>query len=249
VEEDDLVDIRLKQGINTYLYAETGKTVHMLYACFEKEYRSLGAFADNELNKLEVCRLALDIGLNIPRTSVSGNKNSFRSFRARAGSCMAKASDRAGFRIGDDFGIGSTNKVLEEEHLASIPVDFGLTLFQQYIRKRYDIRSFFLNGSFYSAAILSQSNAQTKSDFRNYDLERPNRIVPYNLPEDIRNKLSMLMQRLGLKTGSLDLLKDDAGSIYFLEVNPVGQYGFISERCNFHLDKRIAEYLCHEPNC
>jgi ATP-GRASP peptide maturase of grasp-with-spasm system len=248
VKEDDATDKKLKQGINNYLQCEARKTVEMLYTCFEKEYRSLGAFADNELNKLEVCRLALKLGLNIPGTLVCGNKNSFLSFRARVGSCMAKASDRAGFRIGDEFGIGSTNKLLKEEYLTSIPQNFGLTLFQQYIRKRYDIRSFFLDGSFYSVAILSQSNEQTRADFRNYDPERPNRIVPYTLPDDVSIKLLKLMRKLGLKTGSLDLLKDDEGTIYFLEVNPVGQYGFISERCNYHLDKRIADYLCHEPN-
>jgi hypothetical protein len=29
----------------------------------------------------------------------------------------------------------------------------------------------------------------------------------------------------------------------FLEVNPTGQYGMVSDPCNYYLDKKIAEYL------
>ena len=31
----------------------------------------------------------------------------------------------------------------------------------------------------------------------------------------------------------------------FLEINPVGQYGMVSEPCNYFLDKKIAHYLIY----
>ena len=51
------------------------------------------------------------------------------------------------------------------------------------------------------------------------------------------------MEDLKLETGSLDLIKTPDGRIVFLEVNPVGQFGMISKPCNYHLERKVAEFL------
>ena len=92
-------------------------------------------------------------------------------------------------------------------------------------------------------AIFSQNDKQTKIDFRNYNDDRPNRYVPYLLPVSIEKKITKLMQKLNLTTGSVDLIKDIKGNYVFLEINPVGQFGMVSGPCNYYLEKRIAEFL------
>ena len=57
--------------------------------------------------------------------------------------------------------------------------------------------------------------------------------------------MAKLMKDLELNTGSIDFIKTKQGRFVFLEVNPVGQYGMTSYPCNYHLDKKIAEYLIH----
>jgi glutathione synthase/RimK-type ligase-like ATP-grasp enzyme len=93
-------------------------------------------------------------------------------------------------------------------------------------------------------AIFSQSNEKTKIDFRNYDLQKPNRTVPYNLPKEIILKLKKLTKALALRTGSIDLIKAKDGQYYFLEVNPVGQFGMVSRPCNYNIEMKIAKFLC-----
>lgn len=73
-------------------------------------------------------------------------------------------------------------------------------------------------------AILSQNNPKTQIDFRNYDVDLPNRVVPFRLPDSLTQKLIKLMQRINLNTGSVDGLYS-SGDYYFLEINPVGQFG------------------------
>jgi hypothetical protein len=92
-------------------------------------------------------------------------------------------------------------------------------------------------------AIFSQGDRQTEVDFRRYNRTRPNRAVPYRLPGDIVGKLRTLMGSLGMDTGSQDLIRTPDGRHVFLEVNPAGQFGMVSHRCNYHLEKRMAEYL------
>lgn len=120
--------------------------------------------------------------------------------------------------------------------------DFFISFFQEKIEKDFEIRSFYLNGQVWSMAIFSQNDEQTKTDFRKYNLEKPNRNVSYNLPKNLEQKIQMLMQSLDLNCGSLDFMK--SGNIYyFLEVNPIGQFGNVSSDCNYFLEREIAKYL------
>ena len=96
---------------------------------------------------------------------------------------------------------------------------------------------------FTSVAIFSQADDQTKVDYRKYNLKTPNRVIPYQLPAEIEHKLALLNERLGLNTGSIDLIVDREGQFYFLEVNPTGQFQDLSESCNLSIDRRIAERL------
>ena len=51
------------------------------------------------------------------------------------------------------------------------------------------------------------------------------------------------MKKVGLNTGSIDLIQSTDGQIYFLEINPAGQIGMTSKPCNYYLEKKIALYL------
>lgn len=236
---DEDIDYRLKKGINEYLSRENAKVGELLNYHL-RSIPHLGSVFDNAVNKFINSLLAGQLGLLTPKSLITGSKSAFLSFNQYAGSCIVKSMDRAGFTIENEIGLGNTTVLISPDMIPMMPERFNLTLFQEFIDKLYDIRAFFLNDRFYTACILSQSNEQTRVDFRNYDDVKPNRIVPFQLPEDIEHNLSKLMEILKMKTGSIDLLKDKKGSYYFLEVNPIGQYGFISERCNFHLDKQIA---------
>jgi glutathione synthase/RimK-type ligase-like ATP-grasp enzyme len=117
---------------------------------------------------------------------------------------------------------------------------FSNSLVQKEVKKKFEIRSFFFNRTFYSSAIFSQENTKTTLDFRNYDYENPNRVVPYKLPEEIENKLLQLADRFSLKSGSYDLAYDDQGDYVLFEVNPVGQFEQVTSPCNYKIHQLIA---------
>lgn len=119
---------------------------------------------------------------------------------------------------------------------------FFISFFQEKIEKDFEIRSFYLNGKFFSTAIISQSDERTKLDFRKYNLEKPNRNVRYQLPKDIEEKTDQLMKSLDINCGSIDFIKSGE-KYYFLEVNTVGQFLGVTTRCNYAAVKAIAEYL------
>lgn len=193
---------------------------------------------DNYLVKLDALFWAQSFGLKIPSTLVTQNKNDLNVFEGS--DLITKAIGDIMFETKDkNFGM-MTSKV--EKNTIDNDVFFP-TLFQNLIEKKFEIRSFYFNRTFYSTAIFSQSSDKTKLDFRNYDREKPNRVVTYKLPREIELKLISLMDKLDLKSGSIDLAYTNNGDYVFFEVNPVGQFEQVSLPCNYNLFKEIALFL------
>ncbi len=130
---------------------------------------------------------------------------------------------------------------------------FFPSLFQEKIEKKYEIRSFYLDGDFYSIAVFSQQNENTKVDYRNIfgdkdvDISIHNSCA-YTIPKSLEEKLKKLMNKFKLKSGSIDLIKGVDEKYYFLEVNTVGQFGNVSDIGKYNLEKKIAEKLIYYDN-
>ncbi len=194
-------------------------------------------------NKIINLNIASKIGLNIPKYIITNRKAELKIFFDKQKRIVVKD-------LNANFYYSENNKMymnfvseISKNDFKKLPQKFGISFFQEYILKKFEIRVFYLQGKFYSMAIFSQNNIKTQTDFRNYDHLNPNRVVPYNLPLEICSKLLRLMKILKLETGSIDLIKDDQNRYFFLEVNPVGQFGMISYPCNYQLESIIARKL------
>ena len=126
-----------------------------------------------------------------------------------------------------------------------MPTHFLPSIFQKYVEKKYEIRTFFLNGIFYSMSIFSQMDTTTQVDFRERTV-LPLRKAPYKLPAEYEEKLSKLMNKYSLKSCSIDTIVTPDHEFYFLEINPIGQFQWLSKNCNYQIEKKIAQYLKQE---
>ncbi|MBO9729714.1 MAG: grasp-with-spasm system ATP-grasp peptide maturase [Chitinophaga sp.] len=199
---------------------------------------------EDNLNKLHVSMLAGKHGLQIPFTEVVTTKSAVVALLEKYTALIVKPLSECIF-VEDESRtkFKMLTKVISASNLKLMPDQFFPSMVQEKIEKKYEVRAFYLDGNFYSMAIFSQNNKKTKDDFRNYDEQRPNRTVPYQLPADVEDKLRKVMQELHFGTGSIDLMVDRHGSYYFLEVNPAGQFGMVSFPCNYHLEKKMAQLL------
>ena len=210
-----------------------------------KHMRHLGCIYDNRINKNGVLLSAWKNGLNIPKTLITNNKKDLLEFRSKFRKSIITKGIKENFsELRDGSNYNHYTQIIDEKDLQSMPESFGYSLFQVYEEKKFELRIFYLDGRFYSMAIFSQSNERTKVDFRNYDKVKPNRTVPFSLPNEIEERLSSLMAELNLKSGSIDMIINKENEYIFLEVNPVGQFGQVSRPCNYYLEREIAKYLC-----
>lgn len=210
----------------------------------------LGSASGSSPNKLIVLELARELGLRTPPFRVTNRLENAQALLRSGASYVTKAMSD-GLYLFDvqesKAGYFTYTERLEPSCLEGLEERIGPSFFQQCVDKAFELRVFFLDRVFRSVGIFSQSDEQTQVDYRKYNLARPNRVIPFQLPREIQDKLSRLADRLGLNTGSIDLIVDKSGEYYFLEVNPVGQFGPLSEACNLSIERLIAErLLAHE---
>lgn len=221
-----------------------GKTLeHFLYY-----YLSKGSAINHpekyNYNKLIALREAQKVGLKIPQTLLSVCPDDIRRFLNKQGSCISKSiQDLMGIRTNNDYAF--TGKTVRVEKNEICPKGHWYSLFQKEIKKKYELRIFYFMGKIFTMAIFSQMDKESELDFRNVDVNgnHPNRMVPFTLPNKVARKIHKLMNNLKLESGSIDIIVDNNNDYFFLEVNPVGQFNFVSELCNYHIEKYIANFL------
>jgi len=204
-----------------------------------KNRKSLGYYPENEINKLKVLKIAAEVGLDIPRTIICTSKNLIKNHIGSTRLISKHISNLITIEKEDKVYSFSTFEIKTNK----LPDTFFPSLFQNLIEKKYELRIFFFQNKLYPMAIFSQLDKKTEIDFRNYNYHKPNRTTPFKLPKSILEKLKKLIKKLGLDTGSIDMIVTPNNNFFFLEVNPHGQFGFVSSSCNYFIEKDISEYL------
>lgn len=197
-------------------------------------------------NKLLNLQYAKEVGLLIPNTLVTNNKVDLLNFIEKDKRYITKSLIKEPTLETEDMyysGVGTV--FLEVENIDEI---FAPSLVQEYIEKEVEIRVFFFEEEFYAMAIFSQNDTQTLLDYRNYDKSKPNRNVPFELPKNILEKIKLFAKKINCSNGSIDIILTSKNEFVFLEINPMGQYHWLSESCNYYIDKKIAEKLIVKAN-
>ena len=202
----------------------------------------LGSWNQDSINRLIVSNLAKVNNLLVPFDSFISSKQEIveleKSKNIRF--ITKNISFSAPQQVNQDVYNPLTSIVDSEQ----VPSTFFPSYVQEFIHKEFDIRSFYLDGEFYSTAIFSQNESETSVDYRNYNYEVPARQIRYKLPDKIDQNVKRLCKSLGLNTGSIDFVKDlNSDNIYFLEINPSGQFGSLSYTGNYNIEGIIANWL------
>ncbi len=236
----------LMQQSNNFLFKEFNTLSEFVYDYLHSLSLSIGDIRQNQTNKLSNLRLAAAAGMLVPQSWILTQKQDVLTLLGLHHKLLTKPLTQGGLSFENEqlYFDGFSNLIGKDE-VDKFHDSFAPTLFQQYIDKAYELRVFYFEGVCYASAIFSQLDERTKVDFRNYNDQRPNRTPPFLLPEHIREAICTFMERVGMKSGSLDVLVDTSGNYYFLEVNPIGQFYQVSHPCNYYLEERVAQYFSH----
>lgn len=194
-------------------------------------------------NKLTISNTCETLKVRTPKSIITNNKSDLIKFYNECSAeIITKPVNKSSYFIDGEHTYFAHVNSLNLEQIKVLPDLFFPSLFQEKISKDYEIRSFFIDGDFYSVSMLLSGPDKGIDIKRNFDNEFAH-WVNYKLPNETEKNLRLLMEKLNLNTGSLDIIKNKNGEYYFIEVNPVGQYGSPSYLANYNLEKVIAQWL------
>jgi hypothetical protein len=198
-----------------------------------------------KVNKLIVLQKAKDVGISIPPTIITKSKSNLLKF-CEYGEVICKPISDNILVDGKNFKSGSTTLILSRNDiLMKIPDSFGYSLFQKLIKTKYEIRVFVFEEIVKAIATVNKIEGSEKELTKSIEnsFRKIKRIVPYKISKELKRKIMLLMKQIDLKTGSIDFLMSENEELFFLEVNPVGQFDYVSYFGNYYLEKLIAEKL------
>ncbi len=195
------------------------------------------------IDKLTQLEIASKTGLKCLPFILTNTKSELCTFMLNEGVLITKSlGTTINIRKKQNQYTTYTN-LIDEKGIERIPGIFSLSFFQKFIDKIYDIKIICIGEKLFPIAIESQNNNKTKIDFRKYDWNNPNRNFPHKIPDDISDKILKFMKTIDLKFGIIDFILGKDLCYYFLEVNPIGQFSYISGFSGANIEKEIAEYL------
>jgi hypothetical protein len=187
------------------------------------------------LRKIKQLQVARHVGLSIPETLVTNDAAAARAFIAQHG---PESVIRKAFR-----NIAQAPRetiVLNEADLELIDsVKYTPVILQRYVPADLDLRVTVVEDDIFAAAV--RSRPEYHADYRT-GLGSAE-VTPYQLPADVAERLLALMKTFDLKYGAVDFRVTPEGEHVFLEVNPAGEYLFISHRTGQPIPAAIAAAL------
>ena len=174
------------------------------------------------------------LGLTIPLTLMSNSPQEIRSFWERlSGNCIYKA-----FTPPTDA-LAETRSLTEQDLQYLDQVRHAPMIVQERIEKGCDVRVNVFGEQAFAASVTTHI-PQAELDWR---LDMLATWSEHKIPEDVSEKLLLLVRTLGLHYGCIDLRQRPDGTYVFPEVNPAGQFLFIEVATGQPLARSFAELL------
>ncbi|PJN34222.1 hypothetical protein CG717_06880 [Streptomyces sp. CB02613] len=178
--------------------------------------------------------VAQRLGLAVPPTLVTNDPDEARSFVGDHEQVVFKTLRWTPYRRGGVPVTGWADLVMAteiDERVAVVP-----HLFQAVVDKVADLRVLVVGRVVFAVRIESGM-----LDWRKDYSALSYRVV--NLPARMENALLAYLDHFGLASGSFDFAVDEAGGLWWLELNPNGQWGWLEESTGLAMSAAFAELL------
>ena len=182
-------------NITRNIELEKKSVLKLLYKNFPKKEKWLNYFETATLSKMTQLSTARKFKINIPPTIITTRKSDLINFKKIHKKIIIKPIETYGSIFIDNDSLTPLTALIDDEFIDGLEDTFFPILSQKYIDKKYEIRTFYLDNSFYSMAIFTQKNEASKIDSRN-NIQEKLRSVPYKLSKNIEKKLRKFPKNL-----------------------------------------------------
>lgn len=186
--------------------------------------------------------LAHRLGFNIPRTLITSNPDAFiRFYEECRGNVIYKLMGFPSYEVEDGTIASTFTSFVKRDMLKEAQrIKATAHLFQEYQEKICDLRIIIIGETLFSIEIHPLSE-ETRIDFRR-DYHALNYAV-HQIPYKIQQALFRITHDYRLLYAAIDMLYTPEKEYVFLELNPVGQLGWLEQPTGLPLFRTLALLL------
>ncbi|MCY4000322.1 MAG: hypothetical protein OXF84_05890 [Bacteroidetes bacterium] len=185
--------------------------------------------------------IAAKCGFNVPKTCIS---NDVQEIKTQFHNLVAiKSLDTVLIHEGSEYLFTYTSVMDTSDISAEISQSVPVTT-QMLLKDKVDIRVTIIGHEVYSVKILT-SGQGIDGDWRLIPHEYL-QFLDFQLSEKLHQMCLKFMQKLGLSYAAIDLI-ETGESIYFIEVNPTGEWGWLNQNTR-PIATTIASWLENPTN-
>lgn len=201
---------------------------------------------DHEIsnNKFGQLSVAAHSGLAIPKSLFTNDEKKVKAFFFDECSkqMIAKLHGALSRSMAGDTPFFPTTVINESNLKGLATLIYCPMIFQEMIPKAYELRIIYIDGTFFTGKINAGKSERGKTDWRiatdiYFGWEH------YQLPGQIAESLTKMMQEMNLFFGAIDMIRHQDGRYIFLEVNPQGEWGMLQRDLQYPIGETIAEKL------
>ena len=223
---------------------ETSAAAHGMLAslkAFRMDHLPHIRHAENKQLQLQAAR---ELGLNTPRTLTTNDPTAVRAFaKSCEGGLVTKMlSSFAIYEEGKEL-VVFTNPVKPEDLEDLSGLSLCPATFQELLPKSLEIRVTVVGNRVLSAAVDSQVSARAAHDWRRDGVRMLHDWCPYQLPQDVEEKILRLMNYFSLNYGAIDIILTPDNQHVFLELNPCGEFFWLERTPGLPISEAIADTL------
>jgi len=193
-------------------------------------------------NKLYQQKIAQKSGLLIPPTLITNHPEDAALFSHKHGGLLLKTIGYITFDEDGRYFLYSQRFGHSEITKGDLAIKKCPIFAQEYVEKLYEYRVMVIGDQILACRIDSQASESTRTDWRHYDFDRVAHLQ-VGLPTKVQEKLLLFMKSVGLRYGAIDLIETPTNEFVFLEVNPSGQWGWISDIAGVPVAEAVANML------
>lgn len=185
-------------------------------------------------NKIIQLHIAKRLGFHVPRTFILNDAEEL----PKGNKYIIKSIDTALLRYGSREAFVYTNDVAREE-LINSDLSLAPVVVQERLSPKVDFRVTVIGTKVYAVKILLDDEG-IDGDWRKFKDDVS--FIPTQLDNNIESKCIKLVKKFGLAFGAIDLaMVDDI--LYFIEINPTGEWAWLVDSANQRIYEAICDYL------
>jgi hypothetical protein len=186
-------------------------------------------------NKIRQLQAAAEVGLTVPATLVSANPTQIREFCAAQGGCVVAKALRGSSRRATNAVLLRLSDLNSDEAIEAAPA-----IYQEHIPGFLHLRAHVFGEVVSIVSILSE-----EMDWRR-NLNVPFR--PHATDVDLEARLVKVVEKLSLRMGVIDLKVSSDDQVYWMEINPQGQFLFAEALSGVPLLRHFADFIENESS-